>query len=120
MSYTKIKVSGIARTEALETFIEKKLAQIARLLPTRATDIALDIDLGKATKHHKTGNIFRAEINLSYASHMHRAVGVADTIERAFDVAKNELKAELRKSKTKPKALARKGGRVGKQALRGE
>ncbi len=116
----KVKTSGIDMTEKLLDTLEKKLAQVERLLPAGAKSAIFEIELGKATKHHKTGKIYRAEANISYGPVIHRAEGVEETIEAAIDVMKNELKAELRKGRTKKKDEARKGGRELKRRVRGE
>jgi ribosome-associated translation inhibitor RaiA len=83
-------------------------------------DATFEVELGKATKHHKSGKIFRAETNISYKGTLHRAEGVAETIENAIDIMKNELKAELRKGRTKKKDVARAGSRTLKKMVRGE
>jgi ribosomal subunit interface protein len=117
-SRIKVKASGIETTEKILDILEKKLAQVERLLPKGANAV-FEIELGKATKHHKTGKIFRAEANLSHGPMLYRAVGTEETIEIAIDVMKNELKSELRKNKTKRKDVARKGGRELKRRVRG-
>lgn len=117
-SHIKVKTSGIETSDTLTAFLETKLAQVERLLPKGASAV-FEIELGKATKHHKTGKIFRAEANLSYGSMLYRAEGVEETIETAIDVMKNELKTELRKNRTKRKDVARDGGRELKRRVRG-
>jgi ribosomal subunit interface protein len=119
MPQIKLKVSGMERTETLVKLIDTKLAQVERLLPKGVTDATFEVELGKATKHHKSGKIFRAETNISYKGTLHRAEGVAETIESAIDIMKNELKAELRKGRTKKKDAARAGSRTLKKMVRG-
>lgn len=116
----KVKASGIKYTDELRDLVLKKIPQISKLLPKSASDAVFEIELGKATKHHKSGNIFRAEINVSYNSIVHRAEEAAPSIEEAFEIAKDELKSELRKGRTKKKDIARKGGRELKARIRKE
>lgn len=116
----KVKASGITYTEKLRTLVEKKIAQLSKLLPQSASDAMFEVELGKATKHHKSGKIHRAEINLSYGSTVFRAEETATTIEEAIEVAKDELKIELGKRRGKKKEAARKGGRELKRMVRGE
>lgn len=114
----KVKASGIEYTDKLRALVEKKIPQLEKLLPKNATDAVFDIELGKATKHHKSGKIYRAEINLSYGSVVHRAEETSVTIEEAFEVTKDELKGELTKQRGKRKAAVLKGGRILKKMVR--
>ena len=115
----KVKSSGIEYTDKLQAFVEKKIHQLDKLIPEHARDALYEIELGKATKHHKTGKIFRAEINLSYGSVLHRAEATGTKIEYAVDAIKEELKAEITKSRTKKKEIARKSARDVKKISRG-
>jgi ribosomal subunit interface protein len=117
-SRIKVTARGIEYTKKLEDTLEKKLLQVDRLLPRGVVNATYEVELGKASKHHKTGKIYRAEVNLSYNDVLHRAVGTEETIENAIDVMKNELKSELRKTRTKSKDIARDGGRELKRRIR--
>ena len=120
MSRITVKGKEVERTKKLDALLEKKIPQLERLLPPAGKNAAIEIELGKATGHHKSGAIYRAEINLSYGKHLHRAEAAADSIENALDEATSELKAELRKARTKKKDVARKGSRTLKKMVRGE
>ena len=119
-SRIKVKASGIEYTDKLRTYIASKLQQLDRLIPKGASDAKYEVEIGKATKHHKTGLIYRAEINLSYGSTLNRAEATDTTIIRAIDAVKEEIKTELRKGRGKKKEEARKGARVMKKMVRGE
>lgn len=114
-----MKASGVEYTKALRVHLEQKLEQLERLLPKTASDISFECELGKSTKHHKSGKIYRAEINLSYGSTMHRAEAVAETIKIAIDEMKKELKAELLKQRGKHAEKKLKGGRILKRMIKG-
>ncbi len=116
----KVKASGITYTDALRELVEKKVAQLVKLLPRSASDAVFAVELGKATKHHKTGKIYSAEITLSYGSTVHRSEETSTTIEEALEITKDELKVELSKRRGKKKEAARKGGRTLKKMMRGQ
>lgn len=116
-SRIKVKASSVEYTPKLRAYLESKLLQLDKLIPKRASDAKYEIELGKATKHHKSGLIYRAEINLSYGSTMNRAVAVDTTIIRAIDAVKEEIKTELRKGRGKKKEEARKGARLLKKMV---
>ena len=115
----KVKSSSIEYTEKLQTYVEKKIRQLDKLVPENAKDALYEIELGKATKHHKTGKIYRAEVNLSYGSTLHRAEATDVKIEYAIDAIKDELKSEITKSRTKKKEVARKSARGAKKLAQG-
>lgn len=115
----KVKSSGIDYTEKLAAYVEKKIRQLDKLVPESAKDALYEIELGKATKHHKTGKIYRAAINLSYGSILHRAEATDVKIEYAVDAIKEELKTEITKSRTKKKEVARKSARGAKKLAQG-
>ncbi len=118
-SRIKVKASGVEYTDKLQVYLEAKLVQIDKLVPNGASEAIYEVELGKATNHHKSGLIYRAEINLSYGSVLHRAEATETTIIRAIDAVKEEIKTELRKGRSKKKEIARKGARVIKKIIRG-
>ena len=114
----KVKASGVEYTDKLAVLVEKKIMQLVKLLPRSASDAVYEVELSKATKHHKSGKIYRAEINISYGSILHRAEDVAETLEIAIEIVKDELKTELSKTRGMKKEAARKGGRALKSMIR--
>lgn len=112
-----IKTKNFTVTPALRALLEKRLAPLGRLLPQRK-EVVCDVELGRITKHHQAGKIFRVEINLDTGTLLVRAEALEETMESAIDQVKQELKAELQKMGSRKKTLERKGARVAKDLMR--
>ena len=93
-------------------YVDKKLVRTAeRLLARNGEVIILEIEVGKATRHHRTGNIFRAEANLSIGKTLLRAEALGETLNEAIDLAEEELEREIKQFKERKRSLMLKGAR---------
>ncbi len=99
-------------TPAIRAYAEEKVRMIERLLDVNATEARVEIELEQTTRHHQSGDIFRAEINLYTAQLNLRTEAQKEDLYAAIDVAKDELVEELRRSKDKKTSFARRGGRM--------
>lgn len=107
-----IKGTNIALLESTREYVDKKLVKTAeRFLARDGEPIALDIEVGKTTKHHKTGPYFRAEANLSLGKKLLRAEAVGENLNEAIDLLEEELEREIKKFKERNRALMLKGAR---------
>lgn len=111
------KAKHLELTPQLEEYLEKRLQTLERQLPNSEA-ITCDVELEKTTEHHRTGMIYRAEINLSLGGQLLRAEATEGTIESAIDVAKDELKRELTKLTEKTESMFRRGARRAKEFFR--
>jgi ribosomal subunit interface protein len=117
---TKIMASGaVVLTDELKKFIEEKLEKVTVLVGADDTAAMVDVEIGTTTGGQKTGDIFRAEINLQFSGGMIRAEAVRDTLHGAVDEAVSEARRELRKSKGKRRDLIRRGATTVKNFFRG-
>lgn len=112
------KATNIEINRKLANYLEKRLRTLERLISKGETDLVCDVELERVTRHHQSGKIFRAEINLRIAGKLFRAEATEDKIEDAIDHAKNELKRELRRSRDKKQSLFKRGSRKAKDILR--
>ncbi len=115
----KIKATHISLTPEIEGYIHKKLETLERLIPEDDTTALLSIEVGKTTEHHKTGDVFRAEFNLSPKGKTFYAFAEEADLYTALDRVKDELMHELRTRKDKDLTMFRRGGQKIKQMLRG-
>lgn len=115
---TNIHANGTTLTPALREYVEGKI--VASLTPLVEGDesIMLDVELELTTKHHKKGDVWRAEANLSFGGHMIRSEHTAEDIHTAIDVVEEEIVRETKKFKAKGRTAERKGGRRIKDFLR--
>ncbi len=94
----------------IKDFLYSKLAHLDKFINPNDDSIICDIELGKTTNHHKSGDIFKAEINLFMDGKTLRAVSEKEDIMSAIDVAKDEIIREIKISKDKKISLVRRGG----------
>jgi len=96
-----IKATNMELTDAIRAYVESKLAAIEKLVNPKDTSVYATVEVGKTTKHHKQGNIFRAEINIHIAGRDLRATSKREDLYAAIDEAKDEVIRRLRKVKTR-------------------
>ena len=114
----KIKQTNITLTPDVAGYLDKKLEAFEKFVADDPTAIC-EVEVGKTTKHHQTGNIFFAEITLTGAGGQFRAVVEEQTPLAAIDKAKDALLLDLGKTKKKMQTLSRHTGAAIKAMQRG-
>src|SRR5262245_632504 len=93
---------GLGLSPDISDYLTKKLEATNKFTSgVDASSIVVDVELGKTTNHHRTGDIFKAEINFCIGRDCVRAVAEKDDLRAAIDEAKDELLRELRVKKRK-------------------
>ncbi len=113
-----IKTTNFSLTPAIQTYLEEKLNSLKKLLPNDES-ISANVELGKTTKHHQKGDIFKAEVNLVLPNRLLRVVAQEWDLRVAIDSVKDELQRKIKDNKEKNISLHKKGGRIFKKLLRG-
>ena len=120
MTKTKvnIKYTNLEPTPAIEEYLNKKLAKIGKFAEREQDEVILRVEVGKTTRHHQSGEIFRAEIQTRITGQDVRAVTERDDLYAAIDEAKEEILRELKNTKSKRDTTLRKSGRRVKHMLK--
>lgn len=106
MSIT-IKTTLIELTPALSDYTEKRLATIKKYTEG---DPLIAVEIGKTTMHHRHGDVFLAEINLTTAlGRQYRASSEKTDLYEAIDDVRAEIIRELKAGKSKTQTLLRRG-----------
>lgn len=113
-----IKATGIELSPAISAYIEEKLTYLNKYIAPDDTSAQVEVEVGKTTKHHKTGNFFRAEFNFSLRGEEYYAVAEEADLYAAIDVAKDVLVREITRARGRTRALWRRGGQIIKKLLR--
>jgi ribosomal subunit interface protein len=95
------------------------LSAFDKLVSPGDESIKCNVEVGKTTRHHKSGDIFRAEINLHTAGKDFYAVSEKGDLYAAIDEVKDEISRALVHHKGKSTTLMRKGAATVKNILRG-
>lgn len=107
-----LKGTNLTLLESTREYVDRKLVKMTeKFLARDGESIDLDIEVGKTTKHHKTGPYFRAEANLSVGKKLLRAEALGENLNEAIDLLEEELEREIKKFKEHRRSLALKGVR---------
>ncbi len=112
-----IKATGIELTPAIREYAEKKVLALEKYI-SKDADTNVQIEVGKTTKHHKGGDVFRAEIKVIGAGLDLYAFTEKEDLYAAIDLAKDEVIRELQHSKGKNLKMFRRQQQAIKDALR--
>ena len=98
-----LKTTNFKITSEIREYLDKKIIAVARFLPKKKTlDPVFRIELEKvAAKHHKTGELYRSEINLDLEGEVFRVEETEADILSSIDEVKDELIRQLKKAKDK-------------------
>ena len=109
-----IEATQIELTPALTAYIKEKFQPVGKLLRSfeRGSESQLAIEVGKTTRHHRKGPVFRAEANLRLGGRLLRAEAEKEDVRAAIDVMKDELKLQTVHFKEKCAAKSRRGNRT--------
>lgn len=113
-----IKATGIELTPAISEYVSKKVSMLEKYLAQNPSALA-QVEVGRSSKHHKSGEVFRAEVHLTGEGLDLYAVSGQVDLYAAIDAVKDEIAKNLSHEKGKRFALARRGGRMVKDMLRG-
>lgn len=114
-----IKSTNIHLNSETSDYLQKKLDMLDRLIDPNDTSVFCEVEVGKSTNHHKNGDIFRTEINLTKDGKFFRAVAEDTTLNASIDEAKDQILGELKNYKSKRTTLLRRGGATVKNLIKG-
>lgn len=113
------KVTNIEITTEIRDYLYKKLEHVEKFLDPADESVLCDVELGKTTNHHKSGDVFKTEINLHIAGKNLRAVSEMSDLFSSIDVAKDDIVRSLQVNKDKRISLVRRGGAKIKNIVKG-
>ena len=94
-----ISTKNITLDEPLRIFIEEKIGGLEHLIGN-STGLA-KVEIGKPSEHHRSGDIFSAEVNLSLGGKLLRATCTHEDLRNAIVDVKDELQVQIKKFKEK-------------------
>jgi putative sigma-54 modulation protein len=99
-------------TESVKNYLWKKINSLAKLLRYFKQEVAVaEVEVGRITRRQRSGDIFRAEINLSIGGKLFRAESEKDNLFAAIDETRDDLAREIKKFKTKKETIFIRGAR---------
>jgi putative sigma-54 modulation protein len=112
-----VKATNITLTPSISEYIEKKLAMLQKFFDNK--EVLVNIEVGKTTRHHKSGDIFRAEIRMLVNGEEYYTVAETSDLYASIDEVKDEIAYKLSGKKKKALHLFRRGGAKIKRILKG-
>lgn len=115
-----IKATNTELTPAISAYVEEKVNGLEKFIITKDPDSVLaNVEIGMSTKHHQSGKVFRAEINLHIGGKYMRAVSEQEDLYAAIDDMRDQIARGINEEKSKNRDMFRKGGAMVKDLLRG-
>ena len=108
-------------TGLIQTYLDKRLAVLEKLLGGQADVARCEVELGRAAgKKHQSDHMWFAEVHIKAPGGIDAyAKNHAASLKAAIDDVKEEVERQLRKAKKARVAKTKKQGREVKRVLRG-
>ena len=105
----KIRSKNFDLTPAINDYINKKISTLEKFFGTKE-NILCEVEIGRTTMHHKSGDIFRAEVNIVEPGGG-QIFAVAEKVDlyTAIDIVREEAEREIVSGKSKRNTLFRRG-----------
>ncbi len=114
----KIRATNFELTPAIEEYVTKKISMLEKFLEVKDATLC-EVEIGRTTNHHRSGDVFRAEINLTQPGHGQvYAVDEEEDLYAAIDIVRDEAEMEITREKKKRWHLLRRGGVKAKAILK--
>ena len=125
-----IKGTNITLSDSIYQYIDKKVNELEKFIQNigeplgkvgakRQPPVECWVEVERTTKHHKSGDIFRAEIQIKLpGSEGVRTESTKWDLHQAIDEAKDEMQRRLKRHKRKQNAKRDRGARRAKDTTR--
>ena len=118
--HKNIKATNITITPAISEYIEKRFSAFDKFVPQgNLENVLCEVEVGKTTRHHKSGDFFKAEVNLHLSGNNFYAISEKDDLYAAIDDVKDEIVHQITSHKDKSQTLYRRGALKVKNLLKG-
>ena len=105
-------------TSAITDYVNKKIEAINKFV-SFGEEVIVYVEVGKTTMHHKQGNYFKAEFDVTINGEKFFTDSEKSDLYKAVDDAKDELIKKIKNSKKKKTTLYKRGATSVKKMLKG-
>jgi len=115
-----IKATNLELNQELRDYIEEKIGGLEKFAKVFQSEnyyngffskgkprVEVWVEIGKTTRHHQKGDIFRAEAQMRFPGKSLRAESKRDDLKLAITEIKDELQRELKQYKEKAETAAK-------------
>lgn len=114
----QIRSDNLEITDAIRSYIDKKVSQLAKFTRTKEGSTTLEIEIAKERAEQNNDDLFRAEINALVDGQFFRYSANAGDLYAALDLMKDGIIRELTQTQNKKRDLIRRGAAAAKRMLR--
>ena len=116
---TNIKATNISLTPAISEYVEIKVNSLEKFFQnTNADEVLVNVEVARTTRHHKSGDIFRAEIQTKSSGQEYYASADKDDLYAAIDEVKDEIVRSVTSRRKKFISFVRRGGLRAKEIIK--
>ncbi|MEK7576486.1 MAG: HPF/RaiA family ribosome-associated protein [Patescibacteria group bacterium] len=115
---TIYKTKNTTLNAAMREYLGSKVVGVVEKLIGDDEAAMLEIEFALVTRHHRKGDVWRAEANLILGKKMIRAEETGDDPHAVIDALGDELSREIKSFKDKSKTKNIRGGRTIKKILK--
>ena len=96
-------------TPSIRAFVEGKIGSVSKFLKPAESNLAeARVEIAKPSKHHRSGFVYYAEVNLKIGSQLFRAVAEHLDLHTAVDFARDEIERQIKEYKERSREARRK------------
>lgn len=114
-----IKATNLELSPELRNYVERRFTSLSGLIDFNDPTLKVQIEVGRTTRHHDKGDVYRAEFNIRIRRGSFRSVAEGATIQSAIDDAREALETNLERAKKRSVSFVRRSGRAMKDLVRG-
>jgi len=120
-----IKATNLELNQELRDYIEEKIGGLEKFAKVFQSEnyyngffakgkprVEVWVEIGKTTRHHQKGDIFRAEAQMRFPGKSLRAESKRDDLKLAITEIKDELQRELKQYKEKAETAVKRKTRI--------
>lgn len=113
-----IRIQGphLPLTPVIEEYVLKRIMPLEKLV--NDPSVVCEIELAKTTSHHKSGDIFKAEVNMVLPEKHIYLVSEKEDLYQAIDDLREQLDQTLSRQKERKMTVFRKGALRIKEILK--
>ncbi|OGZ60843.1 MAG: ribosomal subunit interface protein [Candidatus Spechtbacteria bacterium RIFCSPLOWO2_01_FULL_43_12] len=123
-----IKATNMELTNAVRKYVTDKVGELEKYIQAvdntaetgQRSAVVVDVEIGRTSKHHRKGDVYRAEINVSLPGEKHvlRTESEQWDLHVAIDEAKDEMQSRMKKYRSKRTDSFDRGKRAWKKLIR--
>lgn len=116
---TTIKATNIEHTNAIDSYVNKRMRDLEKVLDAKEKSKIARVEVGKTTTHHRGGkDIFFAEVMFHVSKKDFRAAVKADDLYAAIDKMRDEIVREVTRHHERAREQRKNGEREMKRHIK--